>query len=372
MKITNVEAIHLRLPEVKEAADGTQDCLIVRVHTDEGITGLGEVVSCSYVAKAVIEAPRSAPFRHGLAAMVTGMDALDFDAIHEVMIEGVSWYGPGGVARQAMSGIDMALWDIQGKVEGKPVRRLLSDQAVDAVPAYASVLWPERPELVGESASAFLAQGYQSVKYGWAPMGPDADVDEALVAAAREALGPDVNLMVDAGRAWDADTALERVARFEKHDVFWLEEPLHPFDVAGYCELSTQSSIPIAGGEAMTLVDEYDDLLSNGMIHFVQPDLGRVGGITGGLAIEGLAKEAGARAVPHAFGTGILLAASAQWAAASEQPLTEYTRAPSPLAQKLTLHEMVFRDGVLNLTDEPGLGVDLDEDVVSEFRVKEN
>ena len=115
MKITDVEAIHLRLPKVKEAADGTQDCLIVRVRTDEGITGLGEVVSCSYVAKAVVEAPRSAPFRHGLAEIVKGMDALNFEEIHEAMTDGVSWYGPGGVARQAMSGIDMSLWDIRGE-----------------------------------------------------------------------------------------------------------------------------------------------------------------------------------------------------------------------------------------------------------------
>ena len=370
MKITDIEAIHLRLPKVKEAADGTQDCLIVRVHTDAGITGLGEVVSCSYVAKAVIESPRSAPFRHGLAAIVVGMNALDFNAIHAAMIEGVSWYGPGGVARQAMSGIDMALWDIRGKAEGKSVRKLLREDAADAVPAYASVLWPERPELVGESAGEFLAQGYQSVKYGWAPMGPDADLDEALVASAREVLGPGVNLMVDAGRAWDTETALGRVERFAKYNVFWLEEPLHPFDVAGYGELSTHSSIPIAGGEAMTLAVEYADLLRDGKIHFVQPDLGRVGGITGGEEIAAIAQETGARAVPHAFGTGVLLAASAQWAAAMDDPLTEYTRAPSPLAQKLALHEMTFRNGALHLTDEPGLGVGLDEAVVAEFQVQ--
>lgn len=369
MKITDVEAIHLRLPKIVAAADGTQDCLIVRVQTDAGIVGLGEVVSCSYVGKAVIEAPRSAPFRHGLAAIVTGMDALDLDAIHNAMIEGVSWYGPGGVARQAMSGIDMALWDIRGKVEGKPVRRLLREDAADAVPAYASVLWPERPEQVRESAERFAAQGYRAVKYGWAPMGPDADLDEALVAAARAALGVEVDLMVDAGRAWDAETALDRVARFEKYDVFWLEEPLHPFDVKGYGDVSTQSSIPIAAGEAMTLVGEYADLLRDGKIHFVQPDLGRVGGLTGALAIERLAKETGARAVPHAYGTGVLLAASAQWAAAFAQPLTEYTRAPSPLARKLARHGMAFRDGALHLTDEPGLGIALDEDVVAEFRV---
>ena len=113
LKITGVEALHLRLPEVKEVADGTQDCLLVRVHTDAGLTGLGEVASCSYVAKAVVEAPRSAPFRHGLAAIVTGMDATDIEGVRQAMIEGTAWYGPGGVARQAMSGIDMALWDLE-------------------------------------------------------------------------------------------------------------------------------------------------------------------------------------------------------------------------------------------------------------------
>jgi L-alanine-DL-glutamate epimerase-like enolase superfamily enzyme len=369
MIITKVEALHLRLPKVEEVADGTQDCLIVRVETDTGLTGLGEVVSCSYVARAVIEAPRSAPFRHGLAQIVMGMDPTDINGIREAMIFGTAWYGPGGVARQAMSGIDMALWDIRGKAEGKPIRKLLSENSVDSVPAYASVLWPERPDLVGESARAFLDQGYRAVKYGWAPMGPDADIDEALVASARAAMGEGVDLMVDAGRAWNAETALGRVERFAPYNVFWLEEPLHPYDVDGYRELSKHSCIPIAGGEAMTLVEEYADLLQNGKIHFVQPDLGRVGGISGGLEIETLANETGARAVPHAFGTGVLLSASANWAAASDRPLTEYTRAPSPLAQNLAVHDMVFKDGELHLSDTPGLGVSLNEDVVDQYRI---
>ena len=220
MKITEIEALHLRLPVVQEVADGTQDCLIVRVHTDAGLTGLGEVVSCSYVARSVIEAPRSAPFRHGLASIVEGMDAEDIDAVLQAMIEGTAWYGPGGVTRQAMSGIDMALWDLRGKAMGVPVRALLSETPVDAIPCYASVLWPERPELMAASAQGFLEQGYRAVKYGWAPMGPDPDLDEALVAAAREALGPEINLMVDAGRAWNVETAMERVERFQKYDVF--------------------------------------------------------------------------------------------------------------------------------------------------------
>ena len=370
MKITRVEPLHLRLPEVKEVADGTQDCLLVRLHTDAGLTGLGEVVSCSYVARSVVQAPRSAPFRHGLATIIEDMDADDIDAVLEAMIAGTNWYGPGGVTRHAMSGIDMALWDIKGKAHNKPVRQLLNPNAVDAVPCYASVLWPEKPELVAASAQNFLNQGYRAVKYGWSPMGPDIELDEALVAAARQALGPDVDLMVDAGRAWDAANALRRVDRFGKYNLFWLEEPLKPYDTAGHRQLCEQSSIPIAGGEALTLVEEYETLLRHGRIHIAQPDLGRVGGISGGQRIAALAQEIGTWPVPHAFGTGVLLSASAQWTAASPRPLTEYTRAPSPLAQDLVHHDIAFRDGQLHLPDTPGLGVELDEAVVETYRVK--
>lgn len=370
MKITDVEAIHLRLPKVEEVADGTQDCLIVRVHTDAGITGLGEVVSCSYVARAVVEAPRSAPFRHGLAEIVRGLDPRDTDAATQAMIEGTAWYGPGGVTRHAMSGVDMALWDIRGKETGQPVRKLLADDAVDVVPCYASVLWPASPDLVADSARAFLDQGYRAVKYGWAPMGPDLELDQELVAAARAALGEEVELMVDAGRAWDLDNALARVERFAPYRVSWLEEPLHPYDTEGYRQLSASSNIPIAAGEAITLLEEYEQLLRRGQIHVVQPDLGRVGGITSGQRIAGLAAETSSRPVPHAFGTGVLLAASAQWTAAGQQPLTEYTRAPSPLARDLVRHTMKFEEGMLNLNNPPGLGVELDEDVVEKFRVR--
>jgi L-rhamnonate dehydratase len=369
MKIVSVEAIHLRLPVVRESADGTQDCLLVRVHTDAGQTGLGEVVSCSHVARAVIEAPRSAPFRHGLAAIVEGMDAADSASVWRAMLEGTSWYGPGGVTRQAMSGIDTALWDLQGKAAGKPVRKLLNEQAADAVPCYASVLWPEGPEKVYSSAQIFLAQGYRAVKYGWHPMGPDPMLDEALVAAAREALGPEVDLMVDAGRAWDAETALKRIERFEKYRVAWLEEPVQPYDISGYRKVSERSSIPIAGGELMTLVQEFDNLITDGRLQVIQPDLGRVGGITCAEKILTLARKTGARVVPHAFGTGVLLAASAQWAASHKQPLTEYTRAPSPLAAGLVRHTMHFKDGALHLSDAPGLGISLDDQIVAKYRV---
>jgi L-rhamnonate dehydratase len=320
------------------------------------------------VGRAVVESPRSAPFRHGLAAIVTGMEVDDIDGIAAACEHGTAWYGPGGIARHAYSGVDMALWDLRGQAAGVPLRRLLSEQAVDRVPAYASVLWPERPERVAESARAFVEQGYRYVKYGWAPMGPDFDLDVELVAAARQALGPDVGLMVDAGRAWTAEAALKRAEAFAEYDVFWLEEPLHPYDNAGYAEVSQASPVPIAGGEAITTLEEYDALLATGL-HVVQPDLGRVGGITYGQRLAAAAQAAGCRPVPHAFGTGVLLSASAQWTAAAPQPLTEFTRAPSPLARDLADHGMRFADGHLQLSDAPGLGVTLDEDVIARYRV---
>jgi L-alanine-DL-glutamate epimerase-like enolase superfamily enzyme len=369
MKITEVEALHLRVPEVKEESDGTQDVLLVRVRVDGGICGLGEIASCSHVGRAVIEAPRSTPHGHGLAAILCGRDVEDVEELMEEMVRGTSWYGPGAVTRHAISGVDMALWDIRAKLAGKPIRKLLNPDAADSVPSYASVLWPREIDQIRPLCDDFIEQGYSAVKFGWGPMGPDAELDEQLVATAREALGPDRRLMVDAGRAWDAETALERIERFQKYDLTWLEEPLDPYDTAGFAEVTRHSSIPIATGETLTLVQEYEPLLREGGIQIVQPDLGRAGGFTCGRTIEAIAAQTGARMIPHAFGTGVLLAASAQWTAASEEPLTEFTRMPSPLAQRLVKHTLEFRDGFLFLSDAPGFGVELDESVVEDFLV---
>jgi L-alanine-DL-glutamate epimerase-like enolase superfamily enzyme len=145
--------------------------------------------------------------------------------------------------------------------------------------------------------------------------------------------------MVDAGRAWKVDAALARVERFRPYNLFWLEEPLHPYDTEGYRRLAQASPVPVAAGEALSLVGEYEALLDTGL-QVVQPDLGRVGGITWGQRIAAAAAQRRCRPVPHAFGTGVMLAASTQWAAVAAQPLTEYTRAPSPLARDLVRHTM--------------------------------
>jgi L-alanine-DL-glutamate epimerase-like enolase superfamily enzyme len=368
VKITRIEAVHVRLPQVLEVADGTQDCLLVRIHTDDGISGLGEAVSCSYVARAVIEAPRSAPFRHGLDAIANGMDPLDHAAVLRALESGTAWYGPEGVVRHAIGAVDMALWDIRGKVEGVPVRKLLDSGAEDSLPCYASVYCPDSVDEVAAAARQYREQGYRAVKFGWGPIGADARLDEELVAAAREALGPDALLMIDVGRVWDVDTALERVERLRPYDLHWLEEPLQPRDFAGYAKLTSCSSIAIAAGEALTAMADFERLISQGHIDVVQPDLGHAGGITGGQKIAALARQSGARALPHAFGTGVVLAASANWAAANSSP-TEHTRSTSPLAQDLVQHAIRFENGLLQLSQDAGLGVELDEEVVSRYRL---
>ena len=368
VKITEVEAIHLRLPQVREVADGTQDCLVVRLRTDDGLCGLGEAVSCSHVARAVIEAPRSAPFRHGLASIAIGMNPLDRDAVIEALEEGTSWYGPDGVVRHAIGAIDLALWDICGKAAGRPVRQLLNEEAPDVLPCYASLYCPDSIGEVVNLARGCRREGYRSAKFGWGPIGADAAFDEELVAAAREALGPETLLMIDAGRAWDVDTALRRVERLQPYDLHWLEEPIAPFDFAGYEQLRSASDIPIAAGEALTAMGDFERLIAAGCVDVVQPDLGHAGGLTVARHVAALAQEQGIRAVPPAFGTGVVLAASAQSAAATGSA-TEHSLSSSPLARDLIAHDMRFADGMLHLPLAPGLGVELDEDVVSRYRV---
>src|SRR5258705_4223935 len=172
MRIVDVKALHLRVPSVLEIADGTQDILLVHVVTDEGLDGWGEVVSSAPVARAVIEAPRSATRRHGLAAILRGSDPLDPIARWREMYDGTRWYGRGGVVVHAMSGVDQALWDITAKAAGKSLSELWGRRH-DRVPVYASVLFPDTPELTRTLAQDLRGQGFRAMKFGYGPFGTD-------------------------------------------------------------------------------------------------------------------------------------------------------------------------------------------------------
>lgn len=370
MKITKVEALHLSIPKVREIADGTQDVLLVRVATDEGIVGYGEVVSSSYIGRAVVEAPKSAPRRHGLAAVLIGKDPLDPIARWNDMYEASRWYGRSGVALHVISGIDTALWDITARAAGKSVADLWGRRRRE-VRAYASVLFPDTPDEAAALTERMLAKGVTAIKYGWGAFGRDRALDLALMTAIRRTAGDKIDIMVDVGRIWDAKTAIERGNElFERFNITWLEEPLHDEDFDGYRTLSAAAKGRIAGGEAEDTFAAFEKLLDNG-VHVVQPDVGRAGGLTVCRRVSESAARHGAWAVPHCFGTGVNLAASIQWmGAAPEAQFNEYPFTESPLRNELVIGVPEPVDGMIPIPDAPGIGIEINEAVVERFRVK--
>ncbi|MCH7687529.1 MAG: mandelate racemase/muconate lactonizing enzyme family protein, partial [Planctomycetes bacterium] len=226
MKITAVEPIHLRVPVVEAIPDGTLDVLVVLIHTDAGLTGIGEVTSQSYVCKACFEAPRSAARRHGLTSILLGEDPTDVERLWEKMYYETNRYGRRGAAIHAISGADIALWDLKGKIEGKPIYELFGGAQRKTVRAYASVLFGDTPEETAALAKDFVGLGLTAAKFGWGPFGKDPHVDVAHVTAAREVLGNERDLMVDAGHAWEWETALKRAELLAPLNIGWLEEPL--------------------------------------------------------------------------------------------------------------------------------------------------
>lgn len=370
MKITDVEAIHLRLPKVEEIADGTQDVLLVKISTDEGVSGIGEVTSQSYVCKAIFEAPRSAERRHGLRQILVGENPLEIDRLWERMYYQTNRYGRRGAAIHAISGADIALWDIRGKAEGKPVCELLGGKQRDSVRAYASYLFGETPDETAKLAREADDLGLRAVKFGWGPFGQDPVADFEHVEAARQVLGDGRDLMVDAGHAWGWETALERAKLLEPLRIQWLEEPLSQDDRKGYQKLCEWSPVPIAAGEGDVTHWDFEDLIERGL-HVIQPDVAFCGGLTVCAKVSAMAEAAGRRCVPHCFSTGINLAASLHWMASTRGgDLVEYCLRPSPLMRKLVRNLPPLKDGRVGVPSGPGLGIELDEEIVEKYRVR--
>ncbi len=373
MKITEVEAIHLRLPDLDaEQCDGTQDTLIIRIHTDEGIVGVGEVDSSPLVAKAVVDARASHSIATGLRSLLIGENPIEIERLWDKMYRGTIYFGRTGPALHAISGVDIALWDIFGKVMNRPGCEMMGGIFNRKLKAYASALMPETIEEAARMAEQYAKQGYKAMKFGWGPIGRDPKFDEAQVKAIREAIGDDIDIMIDAGLAWDLKGALRMADVYEKYGVYWLEEPVHSNDIAGYRELADRTRISIAGGEQESGRMAFQRLLDEGHLDIIQPDLARVGGLTEGKRIAYLAYDRHKKVVPHAFKTGILVAASTHFAAAIPNGfMIEYTVSNSPLARDLVSREVEFKDGYVTVpVDRPGLGVEIDEEVLNRYRVE--
>ena len=373
MKITEVEAIVLRQPVVDGAiADGSQDDLIVRVHTDEGIVGIGEVDSAPEVAKAVIEAPHSHYIATGLRHVLLGADPLDIEGLWRRMYMGSIYYGRRGVAMHALSGIDIALWDIKGKKLGKPVCELLGAKRRDRVRPYASLLMPDTERGVEASVERLAAMGFTAIKFGWGPLGRDEAHDVRLARAAKRAAGERMEILIDAGFGYGADAKRAiRVAReFAQIGIYWLEEPFEPDEFEAYAELADAVAIRVAAGEEEATRWGFRELVERGHVDVVQPDVTRCGGLSEALRIARDADRRGVMCVPHAWKSGVIKAASLHLNAVLETAhFQEYCVAETPINRLLTHERMPIEDGWVAVPDAPGLGVTLDADVLDRYAI---
>jgi L-rhamnonate dehydratase len=372
MKITKVEAIELRLPddEVLDKATSAQDALIVKIHTDEGIVGIGEIDSSPRVAKAAIEAPMSHSITSGLGRLLIGMNPLDTRVINEKLYQATFYYGRRGVVIHAMGGLDIALWDIAGKYYNQPIYQLLGGAFRKKIRAYASILFGNDGDETCEIGRKWIDRGFTAVKFGWAPMGQSEKLDLELVEGARRGVGEKDDVLIDAGCCWDTMTAVRRASQFEDYNILWLEEPLEQDNLDGYRRLSNVSRIPIAAGEGDSGRFAWRDLIERGGIHIAQVDLAR-NGFTESMRIADMAEDHGLKVVNHFYTTGVNLAAGLHWLAARKTAfILEYCVEETPIRLAVTKEQMeIDQEGLVHVPEGPGLGVELNEETIAKYRV---
>jgi L-rhamnonate dehydratase len=369
MRITEVEPIVLRADVDVSRADGTQDAFLVRIHTDEGLVGIGEADTSPYLAYTMVEMPSSHSIAMGLREVLIGADPLETEHLWWRMLNASEHYGGGGVAVHVISAIDIALWDLVGKTTNRSVHQLLGGSDPRPVRVYASEVMPEAVDRVGALAERIAERGFTALKLGWGPLGQSLANDLALISAAREALGMERDLMIDGGRGYSVRGAVELMQRCEEQRLFWLEEPLRPDDLEGYARLSTLAPTRIASGEADWGVPAFRALAAHG-VDVLQPDLARCGGFTVARGLIQLSRERAVDIVPHCFSTGVLVAASLQFVAAMRRPmLCEFPVTNSPLASGLlTTSFELDENGCISVPTKPGLGVELDEAAIERHR----
>ena len=366
MKITEIRSAGLRhgTPEGGWANEiRPEDCVhtLIAVFTDEGVTGWGSAFTNDELARGAL---------HLLAPLYLGENPLEPERVSEKLHQNTFWMGRGGSITHAISGIDIAMWDILGKVTGQPVGRLLGGRYRERVRAYASLLMSEGGAMA-ERLAAVRSEGFRAFKIGWGPFGRRSfALDEAIVRTARGAVGPESLLMVDAGASdafWPQDFKwAARTARMlADYGVYWFEEPIAPDNLRDYVLLRNSSPLPIAGGEVLTRRQSFTPWLEQRGFDIVQPDVTKVGGISEERRIAWMAEEHGVRFIPHGWNTALGLAADLHLASAIRNTdLVEYL-AGSPFIDDLVeIRWKLDADGMLAAPDRPGLGVSLNLDAV--------
>jgi L-alanine-DL-glutamate epimerase-like enolase superfamily enzyme len=338
---------------------------LVVVRTEEGAVGIGSVFTDARLVEAALAV---------LRPLLIGESAVEPMRVTEKLNQNTFWMGRGGSLTHAISGIDIALWDIFGQVTGQPIGRLLGGTYRTRVKAYASILM-EMPELMRERTAYYRAQGFKAIKIGWGPFGrrESRRLDEEIVRAAREGAGDDCLLMVDAG-ASDAywpnglNWAINTAAMLKDLDVYWFEEALVPDALDDFRELRKASAVPIATGECLTRRQSFLPWFEARALDIVQPDVTKVGGISEQIQIARMANAFGVRYIGHGWNTAVGLAADLQLAAAiPTADLVEYIGG-SPYIDDITIGGWTLdADGMLAIPDRPGLGIELDRAALKEI-----
>ncbi len=387
MKITRIDC-HVLLDPAYDigATSSAQDDIVVEIHTDAGITGIGETDVNPWIARACIEAPGTHTMGLGLTEMLIGANPLEVENLWERLYVGSAMNGRRGAVINAMGALDMALHDLRGKALGKPCFELLGGKQRENIIPYAS-LQPEvsdfetyRSSLVGWALKA-KERGFRAAKLEVTPTGPyahkglrasHARMTEAI-AAVRSAVGNEFVLMVDVQYAFpDADTCLATIRDWQPFDLFFIETPLPSDDLAGYARLAAEQPIPIAAGEWLTTRFEFLDLMDRGKVSVVQPDVGRVGGLTEAKRVCDLAGHRNLKVVPHLWKTAISIAAAVHLAAATPHlvflEFLPKELCESALRKELVMDEIQMVDGLIPLPKKPGLGVELNREALSRFK----
>lgn len=333
---------------------------LVLVRTDGGQTGVGSVYSHPALVELIVS--------QQLAPLLAGEDPREVETLWDKIYRWTRWYGRKGAAMSTIGALDTAFWDLRAQSHQKPLWKLLGAER-PACPAYASaLLWKEPAELAAE-AGRHLERGFRRMKMR---LGRNEDYDVEAVRAVRAAIGPDNDVMVDASMRYHVDLARRLGKAFAESRVFWFEEPFQPEAIDAYAALRGSVDVPIAAGENEFGEQGFRELIRAGAVDIVQPDASRCGGVSEVLRTAKLAAEAGLKVAPHSWSDAVAILANAHVAAGLPHGLTvEVDQTGNPFVEELLVEPLKIVDGVLQLSERPGLGIELNQAVLERYRLRD-
>ncbi len=337
---------------------------LVAIHTDEGLVGIGAVFTSSELVRASLEI---------LNPLLIGESALEPERVSEKLHQNTFWLGRGGSITHTISGIDIALWDLFGKATKQPIGRFFGGRLRERVMPYASLLMDE-PPIMQANLRNLLSQGFKAFKIGWGTFGRISPAnDELLVRSAREAIGDDCFLAVDAGGSdayWKGSLrwAINASHMLAEYNVGWFEEALHPDDLEGFKTLRKSSPVPISGGEVLTRRQSFIPFITQGAFDIIQPDVVKCGGISEWRRIANMAEDHGIQMIPHGWNTAVGLATDLQLSSAFHRTnFVEYCTG-APYVDDITTKPWVLdKEGMLEIPSGPGIGIELDPEKIEKY-----